>query len=86
MWSAPLTTYLRTAGYSRAQRNLCHFGRRYGIPRYALSRMLQREAAGQSFGHYPLICAVTAGLEQELQTKLDPRDLFPPPPLPNPTR
>ena len=74
----PLETYLRKAGFSKAQRNLAEFARRYGVPRYELSRMLNSQAAGKPYRNYRLICRATAGIENELHIYLDPRYLFAP--------
>ena len=75
---SPLATYLHKAGYSKAQRNLAQFARRYGIPRYELSRMLNHQAAGKPYRNYRMICRTIAGIEHELHTQLDPRHLFAP--------
>lgn len=76
MNTSPLATYLRKAGYSKDQRNLAQFARRYSIPRYELSRMLNHQAAGKPYRNYRMICRTTAGIENELHAQLDPRDLF----------
>ena len=78
MPATPLETYLLKAGYSKAQRNLAQFARRYGVPSYELSRMLNHQAAGQPYRNYRMICRTTAGIEHELHTALDPRHLFAP--------
>ena len=76
MSSTPVEDHLRIAGYSRQQHNLSHFGARYGLPRWVLSRILKAQAEGKPYGHWPTICKVTAGLECELKARLDPRTLF----------